>query len=133
MNRRRVLELARIHYDDDIGPILRDLVRMVDAINKPIGNLADESAMRTANAWDMDMERSDRIEGEVIPTVEWVRRIQRDAFDAGATAMRDRIAKGLKAWWTAARATAGRHWPGHPHAVVCKVEQIDVTTTEGRP
>lgn len=86
--------------------------------------------MRTAQ--QLHMERLTDEQARCF-TIEWLAEIQREAFDAGATAMRDRIAAGLREWWTAAKSTAGRRWPGHPHAVVCKVEAIDVTTTKGRP
>jgi hypothetical protein len=58
---------------------------------------------------------------------------RREWFDRGQRSMQARIVKGLTNWWSAAKSVAGRHWPGHPHAVVCKVSEIDCETTEGRP
>jgi len=84
--------------------------------------------MKSANEWHME-----RLTRDDCFCPEWVAKVQRDAFDAGATAMRDRIVSGLRSWWSAAKAVAGRWWPGHPHAVVAKIAAIDVTTTEGRP
>lgn len=58
---------------------------------------------------------------------------QREWFDKGATAMRDRIADGIRAWWGDARKVAGHYHPGQPHHLEAKVRKIDVATTMGRP
>lgn len=58
---------------------------------------------------------------------------KREWFDRGATAMRDRIAAGLRAWWETARKFAGYRFPGHPHHLEVRASAVDVTTLEGRP
>jgi hypothetical protein len=57
---------------------------------------------------------------------------KREWFDKGQLAMQARIVAGLERWWRAAKLVAGRYW-NEPHAAVCKVREIDHTTTEGRP
>lgn len=56
---------------------------------------------------------------------------ERDAFDAGARAMREACAKLIQAWWGAA--PAGHRHPGHPHQLELQIRSVKPERLDGRP